>query len=134
MIFFSIFYMLFLIYDVLDLWAGFIIGITDDIRSVCVPSYQGAQEIFCWAQTEWICIPCVSWNLSPNVKLFKENFISWLKPNQKKSSGVEWFLDEGINLLWISSYEGHIHSRFIPGAHKTWLRFFFLVLHRVQQN
>ena len=30
MIFFSIFYMLFLIYDILDLWAGFITGITDN--------------------------------------------------------------------------------------------------------
>lgn len=85
---------------------GLIIEITGDIRSVCMePGLQGVQEIFCWAQTECICIPCVSLCLSLNTSSCSVEYCFPGYPNQKKSSGVEWFIDEGINLLQIPSHE-----------------------------
>lgn len=51
----AILYMIHLIH-----WLGFIIKIIGDIRSVCTElSFQAVQELFCWVQEEFICIPCV---------------------------------------------------------------------------
>lgn len=84
-------------------WLRFIIEIIADIRSVCTElGFQAVQEIFCWAQTECICIPCAHVSAG-TYQIVQGSFfflVSQIK-KKKKSLGVEWFLDEGVNLLQI---------------------------------
>lgn len=97
MIFFSVFYVLLHTYDVLDSLGWFIREITESLRNGCPDPVCTFRKSFGWAQAECICIHMFLGVSAQTYQLVQGGF--YFKSNQKKSSGVEYFLDEGGNVL-----------------------------------